>query len=78
MKIYRWYSEEFGMGGFTVAKNEATKTDVITEVYNYIVDTFSDMESAPKNIEDLLISVWAIEDDDDFNELYPNTIAAHY
>jgi hypothetical protein len=66
------------MGGVTVAPVGATNEDVIAEVNNYIVNTFDDMKFAPQNIEDLLISAWPIEEDDDYNEWYPTTIATHY
>ena len=78
MKLYRWYSEAICMGGVTAAPNEATKEDATAEVENYIVNTFDDMKFAPQNIEDLKIVVWPIEEDDDYNEWYPLTIATHY
>ena len=78
MKIYRWYAEAIGMSGITVAPNDATKEDMKAEIDNYIINTFNDMKFAPQFIEDLQISVWPIEEDDDFNDWYPTTIATSY
>ena len=78
MKIYRWYAEAIHMGGVTAAPNGATEDDVISEINNYIINTFNDMKFAPQNIEDIRISAWPIEEDDDYNEWYPTTLATHY
>lgn len=80
MKLYRWYSEKICMGGITVAPNDATKEDVVSEIYNYIVNTFNDMKFAPQQytIDELMISAWNVEEDDDYNDWYPTTIATHY
>ena len=78
MKIYRWYAEAIGMSGVTVAPNDATKEDMKAEIDNYIINTFNDMKFAPQFIEDLQISVWHIEEDDDFNDWYPTTLAISY
>lgn len=78
MKFYRWYSEEICMGGVTASPNGANQEDIVAEVENYIINTFNDMKFAPQNIEDLRITIWPIEEDDDYNEWYPTTIATHY
>ncbi len=78
MKIYRWYAEAINMSGITAAPDGATKEDMKAEIDNYIVNTFNDMKFAPQYIDDLLISVWPIEEDDDFNDWYPTTIATGY
>lgn len=78
MKIYRWYAEAIGMSGITAAPDGATQEDMKSEIDNYIVNTFNDMKFAPQYIDDLQISVWPIEEDDDFNEWYPTTIATNY
>ena len=80
MKLFRWYSEKLHMGGITGAPNDATKEDVVSEVYNYIINTFDDMKFAPQyyTVDELNFSVWPIEEDDDDNEWYPSTIATHY
>mgnify|MGYP003296945237 CR=1 FL=1 len=80
MKLFRWYSDKICMGGITGAPNDATKEDVMSEVYNYIINTFDDMKFAPQyyTMDELMIDVWPIEEDDDYNECYPNTIATHY
>ena len=74
MKIYRWYSETLNMSGITVANESATEEDIIAEVECYIDNTFNDAAQH----DDLLISVWPIKDDDDFNELCSTTIAVNY
>jgi hypothetical protein len=74
MKIYRWYSEALDCGGVTAAYHSATTEIVIAEVEMYIDNTFKNAQL----VDDLLISVWPIEEDDDFNELCPNTIAVSY
>ena len=80
MKIYRWYSEKICMGGITGAPNDATRDDIINEVYNYIINTFNDMKFAPQQytVQELMISAWPIEEDDDYNDWYPSTIATNY
>ena len=78
MKIYRWYAEAISMSGVTVAPDGATKEDMKSEIDNYIINTFNDMKFAPQFIEDLQISVWPIEEDDDYNDWYPTTIATNY
>ena len=78
MKIYRWYAEAINMGGITAAPDGATQEDMKAEIDNYIVNTFNDMKFAPQYIDDLKISVWPIEEDDDFNDWYPTTIAISY
>ena len=78
MKIYRWYSEALNMSGITVANDGVAKEDLIPEIECYIDNTFDDTKLAPQFVDDLLISVWPIEEDDDFNELCPNTIAVSY
>lgn len=78
MKLYRWYSEEICMGGVTASFGNETEEDVVAKVEGYIVNTFDDMKFAPQNIEDLRISVWLVEEDDDYNECYPMTVATHY
>ena len=74
MKLYRWYSETFNMSGVTAADYIATESDVVMEVEAYIDNTFDEA----KLVDDLLISVWSIENDDDFNEMFPTTIAVSY
>ena len=78
MKIYRWYAEAINMSGITATPDGATKEDMKAEIDNYIVNTFNDMKFAPQFIEDLQISVWPIEEDDDYNDWYPTTIATNY
>ena len=78
MKMYRWYSDTISMGGVTVAPSGATTAEIEEEVKNYILDTFDDMKFISKFKENPEISVWLIEEDDDFNECYPGTIATHY
>lgn len=78
MKIYRWYAEAINMSGITAAPDGATQEDMKAEIDNYIVNTFNDMKFAPQYIDDLKISVWPIEEDDDFNDWYPTTIAISY
>ena len=80
MKLYRWYSEKLCMGGITAHPINTTREVIIHEVYNYIVDTFDDMKFAPQQytVGGLMISVWPIESDDDYNECYPTTVATHY
>ncbi len=78
MKIYRWYSEALGMSGVTAAYDSATKEDVIMEVEAYIDNTFDDTKMAPQFVDDLMISVWLIEEDDDYNPIFETTIAIHY
>lgn len=78
MKIYRWYSEALGMSGVTAACDSATKEDVVAEVEAYIDNTFDDTKMAPQFVDDLMISVWPIEDDDDYNEICPTTLAISY
>lgn len=78
MKIYRWYSEALNMSGITAAPHNAEKEDVIAEVEAYIDNTFDDTKLAPQFVDDLLISVWPIEEDDDFNDICPTTIAVSY
>jgi hypothetical protein len=80
MKLFRWYSEKLHMGGITAHTTNTTREEVINEVYNYIIDAFDDMKFAPQQytLAGLMISIWPIELDDDYNECYPNTIATHY
>lgn len=78
MKIYRWYSDALGMSGVTAACDCATKEDVIMEVEAYIDNTFDDTKMAPQFIDDLAISVWSIEDDDDYNDMFSTTLAISY
>ena len=80
MKIYRWYSEKLCMGGITAHITNTSIENIVNEIYNYIIDTFDDMKFAPQyyTIDELMISVWPIEEDDDYNECYHNTIATNY
>lgn len=80
MKLYRWHSEKLCMGGITAHTINTTREEIVHEVYNYIVNAFDDMKFAPQQytLAGLMISIWPIELDDDYNECYPNTIATHY
>ena len=78
MKLYRWYSAALNMNGITAAHYSQTKEDVIAEVEVYIDNTFTNKPIAPQLVDDLLISVWPITEDDDFNEMCPTTIAVNY
>jgi hypothetical protein len=68
------------MGGITAHASNVSEKDIAEEIYNYIVDTFDDMKFAPQQytLEELKIDIWPIEDDDDYNECYPLTIATNY
>ena len=74
MKIYRWYEERMGMSGVTVTHPAATETDVLAEVESYIDNTFADAAK----YDELFITVWPIEEDDDYNSWCPTTIATNY
>ena len=74
MKIYRWYEEQMCMSGFTVAGPADTKEDVVSEIESYIDNTFPDAAK----YDELFISVWSIEEDDDYNAWCPTTIATGY
>lgn len=78
MKLYRWYSEALNMSGITAAYDGAQEEDIIPEVEAYIDNTFDDTKMAPQFIDDLMISVWPIEEDDYFNDLCPTTLAISY
>ena len=74
MKVYRWYAEAINMSGITMANEHTTAEDIISEVECYIDNTFDDASQC----DDFLISVWPIEDDDNWNILCPTTIAVSY
>lgn len=74
MKIYRWYSEALNMSGITAANDGTTKEDLMPEIECYIDNTFDEANS----IADLMVSVWPIEEDEDFYNVCPTTIAISY
>ena len=74
MILYRWYISKLGMSGVILARND-NEDEIKVEVENYVNDTFSDSNMTCNTMD---ITLWKIENDDDYNECYPNTIATNY
>lgn len=72
--MYRWYISKLGMSGVIFARND-NENEIRVEVKNYVNDTFSDSNMTCGIMD---IALWKIENDDDYNECFPTTIATNY